>query len=206
MRHVGVERGTVSRECGGETGIGSMVIFIAMILSASVAAALLISTMGDLQQQAQRAGKDVMLQISTGLTVVSATGDRDPQSTGTLSDNIEYLQIRVKTMSGSGPIKMDNVVVGIATSTVNVDLTYDDSPSATTYSASPIRDLDSSWDDDHIVNSGDLIEISINLSAVGSPLPPSEEITISFVPLHGMSWSCRIVTPSVYTGRYVILN
>lgn len=206
MHRVGIERGQPPRAEEGDTGIGSMVIFIAMILSASVAAALLISTMGDLQQQAQKTGEDVMLQISTGIIVVSATGDRDPHGTGDLSDNIEYLYIRVRLMSGSSPIKMDNVVIGLATEDVHVDLTYASEPSQSTYSASPIRDPDDSWNDGHVVNSGDLIEITIDLSAVGSPLPPSEEMVVSFIPLHGMTWSCRIITPSVYMGRYVNLK
>ncbi|MCD6383324.1 MAG: hypothetical protein J7L88_02545 [Thermoplasmata archaeon] len=207
MRRVDIERGSRSpRGKGGEMGISSMVIFIAMILSASVAAALLISTMGELQQQAQQTGEDVMWQISTGLTVVSATGDRDPENTGTLSDNIEYLYIRVRTMAGSNPIKMDNVVIGLATEDTNVDLTFGSDATATTYSASPTRDPDDSWSDGHVVNSGDLIEISINLSAVGSPLPPSTTVVLSFVPLKGMTWSCQIVTPSVYMGRYVNLK
>lgn len=58
----------------GDMGIGTMILFIAMVLVAAVAAALLISTAGDLNQQAQETGRLAQQEISSGFQVVEAFG------------------------------------------------------------------------------------------------------------------------------------
>lgn len=58
----------------GDMGIGTMILFIAMVLVAAVAAALLISTAGELNQQAQETGRLSQQEISSGFIVVEAFG------------------------------------------------------------------------------------------------------------------------------------
>jgi len=62
------------REKEGDMGIGTMIIFIAMVLVAAVAASLLISTAGSLNQQAQETGRLAQQDVSSGFVVTQVVG------------------------------------------------------------------------------------------------------------------------------------
>jgi archaeal flagellin N-terminal-like domain len=61
----------------GQVGIGTLIIFIAMVLVAAVAAGVLINTAGLLESTASDTSADSQAQVSNQLAVVSAVGDVD---------------------------------------------------------------------------------------------------------------------------------
>ncbi len=90
-------------------GIGAMIVFIALILVAAVAAAVIIQTAEKLQQNAQASGDDTQEQMSTKLTLINvvietidnaassyelfATFELAPGSEPTEGDDIGYTVI-----------------------------------------------------------------------------------------------------------------
>jgi len=87
-----------------EMGVGTLIIFIAMLLVAAVAAGVLIQTAGSLQEKSLSTGQQSRAQISTNARTieVSATNGQD----GKLED---FQQI-MKLSSGSDAIKLDQII------------------------------------------------------------------------------------------------
>ncbi|MAY13254.1 MAG: hypothetical protein CMB21_05575 [Euryarchaeota archaeon] len=86
----------------GAIGIGAMIVFIALILVAAVASAVIIQTGEKLQQNAQQTGSDTQNEISGKITIIAVTvGDQT-------NDN-EMIDIVFESAPGSEPISDTNV-------------------------------------------------------------------------------------------------
>lgn len=61
-----------------DIGIGTLIIFIAIVLVAAIAASLILYAAALLQEQAERTADDAVSEVAGGLTVVNIAGDRNP--------------------------------------------------------------------------------------------------------------------------------
>ncbi|MFO7711272.1 MAG: archaellin/type IV pilin N-terminal domain-containing protein, partial [Candidatus Woesearchaeota archaeon] len=102
----------------GEMGIGTLIIFIALLLVAAIAAGVLIQTSGSLQEKALTTGDQAKSQISTNVRVVEVSGSdgRDGKVT-------ELTQI-VKLAPGSSPLKLGQSLLTINTYDRTATLQY----------------------------------------------------------------------------------
>jgi flagellin FlaB len=94
----------------GQVGIGTLIVFIALVLVAAIAAGVLINTAGFLQSQAQSTGEDSTQQVSTGFEVTSVVGTTNA-SAGTLS-----------SVDGSNAVKNVSFIVSLAPGSEPIDL------------------------------------------------------------------------------------
>lgn len=104
-----------------EMAIGTLVIFIAMIVVAAVVAGTLVSTTGSLQNKALETGKATRQQISTQISVIDVTAENGNDST------IEEFEMTIKTASGSDPIKFEDLLLSMRLSNTSADFTYNSS-------------------------------------------------------------------------------
>ncbi len=107
-----------------QVGIGTLIIFIAMVLVAAVAAAVLIQTSGVLQQKAQSTGKQATQEVSSNLMVKNIEGVRAKNSSTVMSDTIDLLRLKVGLNVGSAPVDVNQVVISITDGTTANNLVY----------------------------------------------------------------------------------
>ncbi|MDH3365486.1 MAG: hypothetical protein OEM29_05740 [Thermoplasmata archaeon] len=66
-----------------DIGIGTLIIFIAIVLVSAIAASLMLYAAALLQQQAQKTVDDSVSEVSGGISVVNIAGDRNPDGAST---------------------------------------------------------------------------------------------------------------------------
>jgi len=158
------------KEGRGQVGIGTLIVFIALVLVAAIAAGVLINTAGFLQSQAESTGQESTDQVANNIQIDSVIGI-DPQD-GDTTDQIDQLQLRISKGPGSDPINLDNAVIeyiGSGSDRTTIDGLATDPEDVNGNAQNPAV-LDDS--------TGDVI-ITINLDADSgtADLPASETLT-----------------------------
>jgi flagellin FlaB len=89
----------------GQVGIGTLIVFIAMVLVAAIAAGVLINTAGFLQTQAENTGTESTEQVSNNINVLSAVGQVNN------SDQINQTRLSVAPAAGSEAVNLEEVTI-----------------------------------------------------------------------------------------------
>jgi len=158
------------KERRGQVGIGTLIVFIALVLVAAIAAGVLINTAGFLQSQAESTGQESTDQVANNIQIDSAIGI-DPQG-GDTSDQIDQLQLRISKGPGSDPINLDNAVIeyigsGSARTTIDSLATDPEDVNGNAQNPAVLDD-----------GTGDvIITINLNADTGTADLPASETLT-----------------------------
>jgi len=94
----------------GQVGIGTLIVFIAMVLVAAIAAGVLINTAGLLQAQAQSTGEETTSQVSDRIAIGEAVG-YDKEGNG----NITTINVSMRLAAGADPINLSKASYTIDT-------------------------------------------------------------------------------------------
>ncbi len=178
-----------------DVGIGTLIVFIAMVLVAAVAAAVLIQTSGVLQQKAQQTGKESTAEVASNLKVTSVVG----QTNGG-NNYIQLVNITVELAAGGSPIDFSKVVVKYineTTSTVlNLQTNGSLGPTGSLFNYSEERVGTGS--PNNVLQPGDLAVVTLNLTATNQALYPRKRGTLQLIPETGTMVLKDIVAPSTF--------
>ena len=91
----------------GQVGIGTLIVFIAMVLVAAIAAGVLINTAGFLQSQAEATGQESTDLVSERIDVTSTVGIVNDTNTDQLSE----IRVGVSGAAGSDQIDLSSATI-----------------------------------------------------------------------------------------------
>ncbi len=180
----------------GDVGIGTLIIFIAMVLVAAVAAAVLIQTSGVLQQKAQQTGKEATAEVSSNLKIVNVVGTR---ANSALTTPVGTLDIAVELSAGGSTIDFNQVVIKYLNETTPVTLNYSTTADPTHFTYD--EDRDPSGTGKPVLAPGDLAILRINLTATNQSLNVRSKGTVQIIPETGTMIVKDIVAPASF-GTY----
>jgi flagellin FlaB len=89
----------------GQVGIGTLIVFIAMVLVAAIAAGVLINTAGFLQTKSEETGQQSGQQVTNRLQVAGTTGTKLGGS------EVGIVNVTVKKSPGASNIDLENATV-----------------------------------------------------------------------------------------------
>ena len=187
----------------GQVGIGTLIIFIALVLVAAVAAGVLVNTAGLLQSQAEETGQDAQSQVGNQIDVVSATGEVEAGFDE--DDNIDEgpavdgANLVVKKSAGSDPIDLEDATIQYTSGDTSTTLTYDSDAGEDTFA---VEDLDET-EETVMTSNGDRLVVSISLNEIenddnaGTGLEAGSSATLRIVDQSGATTTYVLNPPSV---------
>lgn len=192
-----------------DIGIGTLIIFIAMILVAAVAAIVLIYSAGELQQKATITANEAPSKVTTNIFIESVFGDRVNSTMPGLQPGIQSILIRIRPEVGTASMDLRQIIITKMSRDEIEILNYSNiSNTVNSFGTSTIRDEDGSFTADFpVLNSGDLVDIEFHTLDYTKPiLIPRQTITLSINQERGASVTLEISAPNSFgTERYVKL-
>ncbi len=186
-----------------QAGVGTLIIFIAMVLVAAVAAAVLIQTSGVMQSKSTTTTKEAAAAIGENIVIEAVDGYRSSSTTPYLN----FLNITIKTAAGGSDIDLTKVLLTAKSSAATVNLNYN----STTLSASQFRVVQlrgssamGSGDTLYfystattpVLKAGDLVKLVVNSSAAGLNLAQTGSLTVTLSPEKGATISLPSTLPA----------
>jgi len=197
----------------GAIGIGTLIVFIGLILVAAIASAVIVGVMGDLQERAKRTGRETQENVAPPIKVQHAEGFTE-EATDAEMDN---LRIAVSAIEGSKGYDLENLLVqvegedGQSGEGFTQRFVYDGKDIA------ELDDIDGTFeirryttesddvDTETYLNPDEIVALNIT-GETGQgdiyPMSPSTDVTMKFMPAEGATATVfETVTPSDYPAQ-----
>ncbi|MDB2239968.1 archaellin/type IV pilin N-terminal domain-containing protein [Halorubrum ezzemoulense] len=188
----------------GQVGIGTLIVFIAMVLVAAIAAGVLINTAGFLQTQAEATGEESTSQVSDRLQVVSQSG----YLASTTDGDVDHLQFVVAQSPGASNIDLNEV---------SAELIGGDGQQTLELSDAEVNINIFTGTGEVLTDTSDRAEVSIALTSdhnigpvdaadnLGYSLTEGDSLTVTFTTASGATTTTEIRIPSTVVKNSVRL-
>jgi flagellin-like protein len=178
----------------GQVGIGTLIVFIAMVLVAAIAAGVLINTAGFLQTQAEATGQESTSQVADRLQVVSQSGNVTDVNGGQGVDEIDFV---VAKAPGAGSIDLNQTSVELIGTNGQRSFELDQISTNVTIFTEPGQD------DVVLTDSSDRAEISVNLTDTNvdyGNIEAGDRVSATFTTASGATTTTEIRVPTTLTS------
>lgn len=198
-------------------GIGSMIIFIAMVLVAGIAASVIVQTSTTLEMQALRTAQETTDEVASGMLVEAVEGNAT-------SSLINKMAIEVRPRAGSPDIDLNQTVIEISDSSEKHILRHSgNTPTrngsidgaifnvsnfggAATFDVIILQDADNSVYEDTVINYGDHVILALDIDALFSGLSPRTDVSGLIICEEGAPGIIGFSTPSAYADEIIELQ
>ncbi len=200
----------------GAIGIGTLIVFIALILVAAIAAAVIIGTAEDLEERGEEAAEDAKDVVKQTPRMIRAEGEVNA------ANQIQEVEIYIDYIGSEG-VNMQNVVMHVLATQqggqgAKADLIFNDqdeeTATASNYGIIPIADpLDTYDPDDNpprfILGETTQLKLIVDLSLAAVTLPPDSDLRVELTTTDSGGRTTSVwETPSSYpqNGGWVIFE
>ncbi|WP_226039374.1 archaellin/type IV pilin N-terminal domain-containing protein [Natrinema sp. DC36] len=213
------ERLQVDDDTRGQVGIGTLIVFIAMVLVAAIAAGVLINTAGVLQSQASDTGSETQQEVANQIDVIHAVGAVYEGASGEDALNNSYVDtvnMTIKKSAGSEAIDLTSMTVQYTSNKEDVSLTYDDGSvsgaNAENFTTHSITDSSN----ESLTNTEERVKLEIDTGAIednvedssgtGQPvgLPAGESVTIKLIDQSGAQYTYGVSLPNTFGDKSIV--
>ncbi|MGM0448514.1 MAG: archaellin/type IV pilin N-terminal domain-containing protein [Methanobacteriota archaeon] len=180
----------------GQVGIGTLIVFIAMVLVAAIAAGVLINTAGFLQTQAEATGEESTSQVSERLNVISQSGVVADDAAGSGEKGIGELEFVVASAPGADNVDLDEVTAEVVGNDGQETFVLGEG-------SAPVEiDIFTNGNDNVLTDNSDRAEVVVNLEDAdafegsGYELTEGDSLTVTFTTASGASTTSEIRVPT----------
>lgn len=186
-----------------QAGVGTLIIFITLVLVAGIAASLLVQTSSKLQHRASATGEQAVKEVSTKVSVQSVAGYSQTPSSG----KIDKLILTASLGPKSEDIRLSDIVLSYQSGDIYIaSITYNSSAESLNGAA----DFYSSvvqGNGNEVLEQGEILELHFWIEdSTACQLNASTEFSMAVAPKRGSPSTVKALTPSTLLYNYVTLQ
>jgi len=194
----------------GQTGIGTLIVFIALVLTAAIAAFLITQTTVATQSKAAAVADQARERTGTTVEVVKVEGFID-NSTSNSTRNINKYILYVRLAPGSSPINLNTTTILYYTANGRETFLYgeqqlgneNDLSTASEGKFYVLANYSAQKAKDNILEAGELLALGIK---VNKSIGPSDWWRFSIIPKEGQPAEVYGIAPDVFVGNVIVLR
>ncbi|MBU3967263.1 MAG: hypothetical protein KKG76_07825, partial [Euryarchaeota archaeon] len=184
----------IKRNEQAQAGVGTLIIFIAMVLVAAVAAAVLIQTSGVMQSKSTSTTKEAAAAIGENIVIEAVDGN---YTTTTLS----ALNITIKVAAGGSSVDLSKVLLKVQSQTYNYSRSSGNASNTfkvyiLRQDGTPLGNSTGIWSDSSnpSLEPGGLARLDVDVSALG--LTQKKAMSLALTPEKGTTVNMPLLLPA----------